>query len=362
MNYATGSSSDESEAIRSWSIRAVALARRLTQGLAKALGTLVLTSLGLLLVTFLIGRVAPIDPVLKVVGDRASVATYNAARHEMGLDKSLPEQFVRYIDDVLHGDLGKSTSTGRPVLVDLVSYFPATLELATLAIVIGVMLGVPAGISAAQRHNSWVDHTTRIVSLVGYSVPVFWLGLMGLLIFYAKLHWVAGPGRLDDEYLYTVPAWSNVMLIDTLRAGDFAAFRNALMHLALPVALLAFFSMAYIARMTRALTLEELSKEYVLTARTKGARTVRVLWRHVLPNIAAPLVTVIALSYAVLLEGAVLTETVFSWQGIGLYMTNALFAADMSAVLGGTLLIGFSFVLLNALADLFSAILDPRSR
>ena len=350
------------EPTRHWSIVIRSVIRRLGVAVAKGAGALLLTSIGLLLITFLIGHASPIDPVLRVVGDRASVETYNATRIEMGLDKPLPQQFVRYVGDVLQGDFGKSTNTGRPVLADLFSYFPATLELATLAIIIGVFLGIPAGIGAAHWHNTWVDHSTRIVSLMGYSIPIFWLGLMGLRIFYARLHWVAGPGRLDDIYLYTVPVWSNVMLLDTLRAGNLDAFENAISHLALPVGLLAFFSLAYIARMTRALTLEELSKEYVLTARTKGAANARVLWHHVLPNIAAPLVTVVALSYAVLLEGAVLTETVFSWQGIGLYMTNALFAADMQAVLGGTLLIGFTFVLLNALADLLSTFLDPRLR
>ncbi|AYZ66579.1 ABC transporter permease [Burkholderia multivorans] len=336
-------------------------ARRFATGLGRALGALALTSLGLLLVTFLIGRASPIDPVLKVVGDHASPETYRAARHAMGLDRPLAVQFVRYVRDALHGDLGQSTSTGRPVLVDLLTYFPATLELATLSILFGVLLGVPAGVWAAQRHNRAADHAIRIVALVGYSVPVFWLGLMGLLVFYSKLGWVAGPGRLDDVYLYTVPAWSNAMLIDTLRAGNAQAFGNAVRHLVLPVALLAFFSIAYIARITRALTLEEIGKEYVLTARAKGAPTAHLLWRHVMPNIAAPLVTVIALSYAMLLEGAVLTETVFSWQGIGLYMTNALFAADMPAVLGGTLLIGLAFVTLNACADFISHLIEPRS-
>lgn len=334
--------------------------RLFVRGLPRAIGMLSLTCLGLLLVTFLIGRVAPIDPVIKVVGDRASPETYAQVYREMGLDRPLYVQFGRYLAQVVRGDLGKSTSTGRPVLDDLWSYFPATLELATVAIVLGVLLGVPLGIWAAHRHNSWVDQCIRVLSLFGYSVPIFWLGLMGLLVFYAKLHWVAGPGRIDDAYLYTVDIRSNLLLVDTLLSRNLAAFGNAVAHLLLPSLLLAYFSMAYIARMTRAFVLEELGKEYVLTAWIKGASGGQVLWRHVMPNIAAPLVTVISLSYAVLLEGAVLTETVFSWPGIGLYITNALFAADMSAVLGGTLLVGFCFVTLNALTDLASYWLDPR--
>lgn len=193
-------------------------------------------------------------------------------------------------------------------------------------------------------------------------MPVFWLGLVGLLVFYARLGWVGGPGRLDDVYQYTVDSWSNLVLVDTLRAGNMEAFRNGLSHLLLPAALLGYFSLAYISRMTRAFFLEELNKEYVLTARVKGASELQVLVRHVLPNVAAPLLTVIALSYAVLLEGAVLTETVFSWPGIGLYVTNALFSADVSAVLGGTLLVGLCFVVLNTATDLFGYLMDPRAR
>jgi peptide/nickel transport system permease protein len=322
----------------------------------------VLMLLVLLLVTFLIGKAAPIDPVLQVVGDRASPEAYQEARQRMGLDRPIATQFVRYVSDAAQGDLGRSTSTGRPVLEDLRQYFPATLELATLGIVLGVLFGVPLGMLAAHQHNRWIDQLLRLVGLLGYSVPVFWLGLVGLLVFYARLGWVGGPGRLDDVYQYTVDSWSNLVLVDTLRAGNAEAFRNGLSHLLLPAALLGYFSLAYISRMTRAFFLEELGKEYVMTARVKGASELRVLVCHVLPNVAAPLVTVIALSYAVLLEGAVLTETVFSWPGIGLYVTNALFSADVSAVLGGTLLVGLCFVVLNTASDVFGYLMDPRAR
>ena len=328
----------------------------------RAGSSLVLMLLALLLVTFLIGKAAPIDPVLRVVGDRASPQAYEKARIELGLDQPLHLQFARYVVNALKGDLGSSTSTGRKVGEDLRQYFPATLELATLGIAIGTLLGVPLGMLAANYHNRWIDQALRVVCLVGYSVPVFWLGLIGLLVFYAKLGWVAGPGRLDDVYLYTLESWSNLVLVDALRAGNLEAARNGLMHLLLPASLLGYFSMAYISRMTRAFFLEELGKEYVMTARIKGASEPRILLRHVMPNILAPLVTVISLSYAVLLEGAVLTETVFSWPGIGLYITNALFSADSGAVLGGTLLVGVCFVVLNTLTDLFAYLIDPRIR
>lgn len=328
----------------------------------RAGSSLVLMLLALLLVTFLIGKAAPIDPVLRVVGDRASPQAYEQARIELGLDQPLHLQFARYVVNALKGDLGNSTSTGRKVGEDLRQYFPATLELATLGIAIGTLLGVPLGMLAANYHNRWIDQALRVVCLVGYSVPVFWLGLIGLLVFYAKLGWVAGPGRLDDVYLYTLESWSNLVLVDALRAGNLEAARNGLLHLLLPASLLGYFSMAYISRMTRAFFLEELGKEYVMTARIKGASEPRILLRHVMPNILAPLVTVISLSYAVLLEGAVLTETVFSWPGIGLYITNALFSADSGAVLGGTLLVGVCFVVLNTLTDLFAYLFDPRIR
>ncbi len=324
--------------------------------------SLLLMLVALLLVTFLIGKAAPIDPVLQVVGDRASRETYEQARVELGLDKPLYTQFIRYTVQAAQGNLGKSTSTGRAVVADLKQYFPATLELATAGILIGTLLGVPLGMLAAHHHNRWIDQLLRLVCLVGYSVPVFWLGLIGLLIFYAKLGWVAGPGRLDDVYLYTLTSWSNLVLVDAIRASNMEAARNGVMHLLLPATLLGYFSLAYIFRMTRSFFLEELGKEYVMTARIKGASEPRVLLQHVLPNVVAPLVTVISLSYAVLLEGAVLTETVFSWPGIGLYITNALFSADVAAVLGGTLLVGICFVMLNTLTDLFGHLADPRLR
>ncbi len=324
--------------------------------------TFALMLVALMLVTFLIGKAAPIDPVLKVVGDRATPEAYEQARKELGLDKPLAQQFVRYVVQAARGDLGLSTSTGRPVVEDLAQYFPATIELATCGILLGVLFGVPLGILAAHQHNRWIDQLLRMVCLFGYSVPVFWLGLVGMLVFYAKLGWVAGPGRLDDVYQYTLTSWSNFVLIDAWRAGNMEALRNAVSHLVLPSVLLGYFSLAYISRMTRAFFLEELGKEYVLAARVKGASEFHLLTRHVLPNVAAPLFTVISLSYAVLLEGAVLTETVFSWPGLGLYITSALFSADTAAVLGGTLLIGVCFVVLNSLTDLIGYLADPRAR
>ncbi|GBU09574.1 ABC transporter permease [Gammaproteobacteria bacterium] len=326
------------------------------------LGGVITTLLGLMLITFIISKASPVDPVLKMVGDKASIETYRAAYETLGLHLPLYQQFLNFLGQVMLGNLGDSTSTGRTVLTDLATYFPATLELATLSIFWGVVLGVPAGMLAAIKKNSLIDQCLRCIALLGYSIPIFWLGLVGLFVFYAKLGWVPGPGRIDDIYLYTLEPWSNFMLIDTLYHHEYAGFKNAIAHLILPVALLAFFSMAYIMRMTRSLVLEELNKEYVLCALIKGASRTRVLIKHILPNIAASLITVIGLSYALLLEGAVLTESIFSWQGIGLYVTKALFDGDLAAVLGGTLLIGVVFILLNAIVDLLCKYLDPRQR
>ena len=321
-----------------------------------------LTFLGLLIVTFLIGRVVPVDPVLAVVGDRASKATYDAAYIELGLDKPLWQQFWIYLQKVLHGDFGTSVLTRNDILTDIARVFPATLELATVAILIGTLLGVPAGVLAAVRQGRLADQVVRLLGLIGYSAPIFWLGLLGLLVFYARLGWVGGPGRIDIAYEYDVTRQTGLLLVDSALQGRWAAFRNAFAHIILPAALLGFFSLAYISRMTRSFMLQELGQEYITTARVKGVAEWRIVWGHALRNAAVPLVTVVALSYAGLLEGSVLTETVFAWPGLGQYLTNSLQNADMNAVLGATLVVGAVFVGLNLLSDLLYTLLDPRVR
>lgn len=330
--------------------------------LLRFLATLALTFLGLLVVTFLIGRVVPVDPVLAAVGDRASPAVYARVRIEMGLDLPLWQQFWHYLGRVLQGDFGQSVLTARPVLADILRVFPATLELATVATVIGVLIGVPMGVLAAVNQGRWPDQVIRFLGLIGYSVPIFWLGLVGLLVFYARLEWVPGPGRLDVFYDDLVPSVTGVLLIDAALARDWQVWRNALSHLILPASILGYFSLAYISRMTRSLMLEQLRQEYILTARVKGLSELRVIWRHALGNTAVPLVTVIALSYANLLEGSVLTEIIFAWPGLGLYITNSLLNADMNAVLGGTIVVGCVFIGINLLSDVLYRTLDPRAR
>ncbi len=335
--------------------------RRLAAG-GRFLVVVALTYLGLLAVTFFIGRVIPVDPALAIAGDRAPEHVLQRVRVELGLDKPLPEQFVRYVGRALQGDFGNSVLTTNPVFDDIKQTFPATLELATCGILLGAGLGVPLGVWAAVRRGGVADHTVRVMGLVGYSVPIFWLGLMALVLFYAKLGWVGGPGRIDIAYEYSIERRSGLMLLDAALAGEWAGFRNALSHLVLPASLLGYFSLAYISRMTRSFMLAELAQEYIVAARAKGLSEARIIWRHALRNAMVPLVTVIALSYAGLLEGSVLTETVFAWPGLGLYITNSLQNADMNAVLGGTIVVGTVFIALNLASDLLYRVLDPRTR
>lgn len=320
------------------------------------------TLLGLLVVTFVISRMLPADPVLAVVGDHASESTIEAARIRLGLDKPLLVQFWIYISDVLQGDLGQSIRTSRPISEELMRVFPATLELATVGTIIGVLIGIPLGVWGAVRKDTMVDHVIRFVGLIGYSAPIFWLGLMGLLIFYFKLDWLPGPGRLDFGYEDFVTPVTGMMTIDTLIAGDMDMFRNALAHLVMPASLLGYFSLAYISRMTRSLMLGQLRQEYILTARVKGVSEQRVIWKHALRNVLVPLITVVALSYGGLLEGSVLTETVFAWRGLGLYITDSIFGQDMPAVLGGTIVVGAIFIVINMLTDVAYRVLDPRAK
>jgi len=335
---------------------------RFAGGVLRLLATVAFTFFGLLLVTFLIGRVVPIDPVLAAVGDRAPAEVYQRVRTELGLDQPLYVQFYRYATAVLSGDLGRSVLTSNPVLTDIKRFFPATFELATLATLLGVALGIPLGVIAAARQNRAIDQAIRVLGLLGYSVPVFWLGLMGLVLFYVHLDWVAGPGRIDVAYEDLVETRTGVILLDSALAGNWEVFRNAFAHVILPASILGYFSLAYVSRMTRSLMIEQLRQEYVVTARVKGLSEARVIWRHALGNVMVPLITVVALSYANLLEGSVLTETVFAWPGIGQYITNSLLSVDMNAVLGGTIVVGAVFVGLNLFSDLLYRVFDPRVR
>ncbi len=322
----------------------------------------VTTYLGLLAVTFFIGRVIPIDPALAIAGDHAPQQILERLRREMHLDEPLYLQFYYYLVSALSGDFGTSVLTTNPVMDDIRRVFPATMELATVGTIIGAIFGIPFGVLAAVRRNSIIDQIVRVIGLVGYSVPVFWLAMVSLVIFYAKLNWVAYPGRIDIAYEYTFTPVTGFFLLDSAMQGQWDVFWDVFRHIILPASLLGYFSLAYISRMTRSFMLNELGQEYIVAARAKGLSETRVIWGHALRSAAVPLITVIALSYAGLLEGSVLTEIVFSWPGIGFYITSSLRNADMNAVLGGTIVVGTVFIGINLISDLLYRTLDPRTR
>jgi len=342
--------------------RASQRASSIAVAVSKFLLTVVTTYLGLLAVTFFIGRVVPIDPALAIVGDRAPTHVVERVREELGLNLPLWQQFIIYVRQAVSGDFGVSVLTTNPVMKDIARVFPATIELATVGTIIGAVFGVPLGVLAAVKRGSLADQLVRVVGLIGYSVPIFWLGLLALLLFYAKLNWVAYPGRVDIVYEYSFTPVTGFFLIDAAMQRQWDVLWDLFRHIILPGGLLGYFSMAYISRMTRSFMLNELAQEYIVAARAKGLSEARIIWFHALRNAAVPLVTVIALSYAGLLEGSVLTETIFSWPGLGLYITNSLQNADLNAVLGGTIVIGSVFIGINLLSDILYRTLDPRTR
>lgn len=325
----------------------------------RALGTAA-TLLGLLVLTFFIGRVMPIDPVLAIVGPDADASTYRQVEAQLGLDRPLLAQFGHYLAELAHGNLGTSLLTGNAVSADIARVFPATVELATLAIVVGALLGVPLGVYAAARRGRWGDHVVRVISLAGHSTPVFWFAMMGLLVFYAWLGWAGGSGRIALAFDGAIPRVTGLLLVDTLLSGNWKAFASSVQHIVLPACILGLHSMAYISRMTRSFMLAQLSQEYILAARVKGLSESAVIWRHAFRNILVQLLTIVALAYGGLLEGAVLIETVFAWPGFGQYLTNSLLLGDMNAVMGCVLLVGVIFVTLNLVSDALYQVFDPR--
>ena len=335
---------------------------RLLRRLARGLISIICTLIGLAALTFFIGRLLPIDPVVAIIGDNASQEAYDKMFHQLGLDLPLWQQFVDYVWQLLHLNFGVALTTSHPVAQDIARVFPATLELATVAAIIGVGFGIPAGVYAAMYRNTCFDHVIRFIGLLSYSTPHFWLGLMGLLLFYATLGWIGGPGRIDFIYEFDLHPVTGFWLIDSALSGNWEVFRNVFGHIILPASILGLSALAYISRMTRSFMLEQLSQEYIITARVKGMSWARCVWVHAFRNITVPTLTVVALSWAWLLEGAVLTETVFAWPGFGRYLTNALLAGDMNAVVGCTLLIGAIFVAINLLCDLLYRLFDPRTR
>ena len=313
---------------------------------------------GVLLVVFAISHLTPGDPVLIALGEHATPAAVEKLRAELQLNDPLPVQFAKYLGRVLQGDLGRSIQNSERVTVLLAKRFPATIELTLGAMLIASVVGVLTGVIAATRQHSWFDGLSMFVALFGFSMPIFWLGIMLILLFAWYLGWFPISGRLD--YTLELSRVTNLYILDALLSGNWTALGSALRHLVLPAITLSSVPLAIIARMTRSSLLEVLRQDYVRTARAKGVTEQRVVSRHALKNAFIPVVTVIGLNVGSLLGGAILTETIFAWPGVGRLVVDSIFARDYPIVQGAVLVIAILFVLINLLVDLSYAYLDPR--
>lgn len=317
--------------------------------------------LGVATVAFVLSHVTRGDPLASVVPERQmdNPTVVEAAKRRWGLDRSLPEQYVVYLGNLLAGDLGTSFRTKRGVGQDIVERLPATLELVIAAMLVGTGIGIGLGVLAAHHRNEGVDHTARLFALIGSSIPVFWSGLILLFIFSVELGWLPGPGRLDARTA-APPFVTGMYTIDALLAGDLETLLEALHHLLLPAFVLGWAVMGIISRLVRASMLDVLNQEYILTARAKGASERRVLVRHALRNALIPTLTIIGFSFAYLITGAVLTETIFSWPGIGSYAVDSARSLDYPAIIGVTIVGATGFLLANLVTDLAYAVANPR--
>ncbi|MBB5220403.1 dipeptide transport system permease protein [Amaricoccus macauensis] len=319
------------------------------------------TFIGITLVAFIFIRLLPGDPVILMAGERGVSAERHAElMAQFGFDQPLWKQYVDYVSGLLHGNFGYSYSTKKPVLSEFMARFPATLELGLCAIVLASVLGIAAGILAAIRRGSWIDQVTMGTALVGYSMPIFWWALLLIILFSTKLGWTPVSGRIALTQFF--PSVTGFMLIDSLLAGKPAAFWSAVQHLILPTIVLATIPLAVIARQTRSAMLEVLGEVYIMTAKSKGLTPRRVIWLHALRNALIPVVTTIGLQVSVLIGGAILTETIFSWPGIGKWMIDSISRRDYQVVQGGLLLIAAVVMFVNLTVDLLYGLINPRVR
>ncbi len=329
--------------------------------IARRLGLLIPTFFGVTLLTFALIRLIPGDPVEVMMGERRVDPEMHAqAMHRLGLDKPLHEQYVDYIGKLLHGDLGESLRTRESVWHEFLTLFPATLELSLAALIFATTLGLLAGVIAALKRGSLFDHGVMGLALAGYSMPIFWWGLILIMLFSVNLGWTPVSGRVD--LLYDIPPTTGFMLIDTWLSGEPGAFTDALRHLILPAIVLGTIPLAVIARMTRSAMLEVLQEDYVRTARAKGLSPMRVVFVHALRNALIPVLTVFGLQVGALLAGAVLTETIFSWPGIGKWLIEAIGARDYPVVQNGILLIACLVIVVNFVVDIAYGLVNPRIR
>jgi peptide/nickel transport system permease protein len=319
--------------------------------------------IGMTLIAFVVSHSVPADPVAAHLGQRSmeDPAIVAAFRQQWGLDRPLPEQYLSYLRNLVQGNLGVSIRTHIPVAEDLGRYLPASAELAVMATGVGIVLGIPFGVVSAVNRNRWIDHVVRGVSLLGVSSPVFWLGLIGLYVFYFRLGWLPGPGRLDVG-MPEPTRLSGMYTLDSLLTGNWSAFVASVRHLILPGMVLASVYLGLVTRMTRSSMLEVLSADYVRTARGKGLHERAVIFRHALGNALVPTITVLGLAFGDILAGTVLTETIFSWPGIGRYAYQSAVTLDFPAIMGVSLLIAAVFITVNLLTDLAYVVVDPRLR
>ncbi len=315
------------------------------------------------LIGFGLTYLIPADPLAMVLSERAAAnpEIVRAYRERWGLDKPPLQRYLIYVGNLVRGDLGESIVTQQPVRADLARFFPATVELAVGATLVAILVGLPLGVISAVYQERWIDHLSRVISLLGVSVPVFWLGLLALAVFYYRLQLLPGPGRLSPRLL-PPPVVTGFLTVDSLLAGRWDAFTDVLYHLILPSLVLGAYSMGFITRITRSSMLEVLRQEYVRTARAKGLAEWLVILRHALRNAAMPAVTAIGLAFGNLMAGAVMTETVFAWPGIGRYAVESAAKVDFAPLMGVTLLVAVVYIVINWMVDLSYALLDPRVR
>ena len=322
-----------------------------------------LVLLGVVTITFFIARVIPSSPETKWAGQRATPEQLEAARIELGLDKSLPEQYVIYLNDLIHGDLGNSLNSHQPVSTELKRYVPATLELVLVAFVLAVAMGIPLGIYSAKKKDKMLDHCSRFFSIGAVSLPTFWVALFLQLIFYKTLQWLPIGGRLSVEATIfdTVPNISGMLLLDCLLTGKFALFGDALRHIILPCITIALYPIGLVARMTRSALLEILGEDYITAGHSYGLSGTKMLWKYALKNSLGTTATDVALSMGYTLTNTFLVEAIFSWPGIGSYISSAVTTLDYPAIVGVTLFGAVCYIILNLVADIIIA-MDPRVR
>jgi len=316
--------------------------------------------LGITLLVFLFLHLIPGDPAVVMLGDRATPTQVAALRERMGLNEPLPLQYLAFLGNLLQFDLGRSIFTGVPIIEEIKIRWPATFELSVVAMVISLIIGIPAGVLAAVRKNSLLDNITMSGSLIGVSMPVYWLGLLLIYLFAVNLQWLPPSGRISIDAGLGFKPVTGFYLLDTLMQGNFSAFKDVCLHLLLPAFTLSTIPLAILARITRSAMLEVLGQDYIRTARAKGLIELRVIFKHALKNAMLPVITIVGLEFGTLLGGAILTETIFSWPGIGKWIYEGILSRDYPVVQGGVIFVATAFVLINLIVDLSYAFLDPR--